>query len=49
MGALLSNQRKEFKCKVIDRLGNKTRQAMKFLTDELKQSCILNLNHIKIT
>ena len=49
MGALLNNQRRELKFKVLDRLGNKTRQAMKFLTDDLKQSNILNVTHIKMT
>jgi len=49
MGALLDNQRRELKFKVLDKLGNKTRQAMKFLTDDLKQSNILNVTHIKMT
>jgi|LauGreDrversion4_2_1035121.scaffolds.fasta_scaffold6246548_1 hypothetical protein len=49
MGALLENQRRELKFKVLDKLGNKTRQAMKFLTDDLKQSNILNVTHVKMT
>ncbi len=49
MGALLHNQRKEFKLKVLDKLGNKTRQAMKYLTDDLKQSNIFNVTHVKMT
>lgn len=49
MGALLYNQRRELKLKVLDKLGNKTRQAMKFLTDDLKQSNILNVTHVKMT
>ncbi len=49
MGALLDNQRRELKFKVLDKLGNKTRQAMKFLTDDLKQSNILNVTHVKMT
>ncbi len=49
MGALLDNQRRELKFKVLDKLGNKTRQAIKFLTDDLKQSNILNVTHVKMT
>jgi hypothetical protein len=36
MGAVLDNQRKELSFKIMDKLGNKTKQAMKYLTDELK-------------
>jgi hypothetical protein len=49
MGALLGHQRKEISFKVMDKLGNKTKQGMKYLTDELKQSNILNLTYVKMT